>query len=602
MYIKDALVLNSGPLENLTLNFHFQANGNPNPTIIVGKNGSGKSNFLAFLTDALIELAAKKFTDVAPKHDSGRHHWHRVIGGTTTRTGSAYELAILKFEEQQNSFTYLSKGGQLTKADVQDRLGAFPQAPNWPPGGSSKQVAGPDDQIEKIFRDGCYVSFPTGRSEAPYWSGKISETDEARFVDRFQHLLRKPISIQSSINDLKPWLVDVLLDQMVDGTAVAQNLQQFLPILANAVGNHTALANVNSILRTILDKPNARLVRVGREAGRRKLMVFDGQELAVPSLDSFSSGEAMLFGIFGTILRYADSGKAPKPTTEVEGIVLIDEVDAHLHADLQHDALPNLIRKFPKMQFILSAHSPLFPLGMERHLGEENFSLIEMPNGLPISAERFSEFDSAYKYLAKTRRFEEEFNARLSAATRPLLIVEGTTDIDYIRKAAEYLGNTDLMNWIDIVDGDGTPGLDKIWKNLYHERWKNIAQVVVLLYDCDRSPKNNEIGLAYQRTIPKLDSIVEKGIENLFTKETLQKAMDYNPAFIDHSSTVTELVRGRQITTPEKWSVNKDEKRNLCNWLCEHGDANDFQRFSHVFDILKDCFGSAQEDIASGHA
>ena len=534
MYLKDALILNSGPLEDLELVFRFQADGNPKPTVIVGKNGSGKSNLLAFVTDALIELAAKNFTDVALKHDSGGHQWHRVIGGTTTRTGSAYELALLKFEEQQNSFTYLSKGGDLAKPDIQSRLVAFPQAPNWPQDGNRKEVTGPKDQIEKIFQGGCYVSFPTSRSEAPYWSGQSSETDESRFVDRFQNLLRKPISVQSSINEIKPWLVDVLLDQMVDGVALFQNPQQQGQTIANAVANHTALANVNSLLRAILGKPNARLVRAGREAGARKLMVLDGQELVLPSLDSFSSGQAMLFGMFGTILRYADAGRVPKPTAQMEGIVLIDEVDAHLHADIQHDVLPNLIRLFPKIQFILSAHSPLFPLGMEKHFGEENINLIQMPNGSPISAERFSEFESAYNYLAETRRFEDDFTARISAATQPLLIVEGTTDIDYIRKAAEHLGKTEVIDGIEFVDGDGFKGLDKIWKNLHHERWTNIARAVVLLYDCDVTPKNNEIGRAHQRTIPKQNSIVEKGIENLFTSDTLQKARDHKAAFIDH--------------------------------------------------------------------
>ncbi|MEL6467543.1 MAG: hypothetical protein AAFQ58_21470 [Pseudomonadota bacterium] len=112
----------------------------------------------------------------------------------------------------------------------------------------------------------------------------------------------------------------------------------------------------------------------------------------------------------------------------------------------------------------------------------------------------------------------------------------------------------------------------------------------MLLYDCDVNPKNNEIGKAFQRTIPKLESLVEKGIENLFTAETLQRARDHKAAFIDHTPATTLTVRGNAVERPENWSVNKDEKRNLCDWLCENGSSADFARFASVFDILEASF------------
>lgn len=98
MYLRKSLILQSGPIEDLRLDFDFHANGNPKPMVIVGKNGSGKTNFLSYVTDALIEIACKKFTDVAPPYPSGLgHRWHRIIGDVTTRSGSQYELALLEF-------------------------------------------------------------------------------------------------------------------------------------------------------------------------------------------------------------------------------------------------------------------------------------------------------------------------------------------------------------------------------------------------------------------------------------------------------------------------------------------------------------------------
>lgn len=43
---------------------------------------------------------------------------------------------------------------------------------------------------------------------------------------------------------------------------------------------------------------------------------------------------------------------------DLEGIVLIDEIETHLHVDLQKKILPFLTDFFPKIQFIVSTHSP----------------------------------------------------------------------------------------------------------------------------------------------------------------------------------------------------------------------------------------------------
>lgn len=43
---------------------------------------------------------------------------------------------------------------------------------------------------------------------------------------------------------------------------------------------------------------------------------------------------------------------------DMEGIVLIDEVETHLHLSLQKQIMPLLTRIFPKVQFIVTTHSP----------------------------------------------------------------------------------------------------------------------------------------------------------------------------------------------------------------------------------------------------
>jgi len=46
------------------------------------------------------------------------------------------------------------------------------------------------------------------------------------------------------------------------------------------------------------------------------------------------------------------------PHLETSGVVMIDEVDMHLHPAWQQTILGNLIKAFPKIQFIVTTHSP----------------------------------------------------------------------------------------------------------------------------------------------------------------------------------------------------------------------------------------------------
>lgn len=74
------------------------------------------------------------------------------------------------------------------------------------------------------------------------------------------------------------------------------------------------------------------------------------------SFQELSSGYSAIFDIFGDLVVRAEYlGLTPK---ELPGIVIIDEIDAHLHVSLQRKILPFFIRSFPNIQFIVSTHSP----------------------------------------------------------------------------------------------------------------------------------------------------------------------------------------------------------------------------------------------------
>ncbi|WP_316249837.1 AAA family ATPase [Acinetobacter guillouiae] len=71
---------------------------------------------------------------------------------------------------------------------------------------------------------------------------------------------------------------------------------------------------------------------------------------------SLSSGYLAIFEILSDLLVRSEFFEITP--SEVHGIVLIDEIDAHLHISLQQKILPFFTNLFPHIQFIVSTHSP----------------------------------------------------------------------------------------------------------------------------------------------------------------------------------------------------------------------------------------------------
>jgi predicted ATP-binding protein involved in virulence len=63
-----------------------------------------------------------------------------------------------------------------------------------------------------------------------------------------------------------------------------------------------------------------------------------------------------------------------------QGIVLIDEIEAHLHIDLQKKILPFLTRFFPQIQFIVTTHSPFVITSID------NAVVFDLENQVPITS------------------------------------------------------------------------------------------------------------------------------------------------------------------------------------------------------------------------
>ena len=158
---------------------------------------------------------------------------------------------------------------------------------------------------------------------------------------------------------------------------------------------------------------------IGRRRNRVVSLTSDVTGQIVPNIFQLSSGETSLLNLFLSISGILIYAALPSlNSAEIRGIVVVDEIDLHLHVVHQREILPELIRMFPNVQFVVTTHSPLFILGMQEVFkGEDGFSLYRLPQGHPISPEEFGEFANAYrKSLTETVRFASDMRAAIEAA------------------------------------------------------------------------------------------------------------------------------------------------------------------------------------------
>lgn len=196
-------------------------------------------------------------------------------------------------------------------------------------------------------------------------------------------------------------------------------------------------------------------------------------------------------------------------------------------------------------------------------------------------------FDIAFRYIIPYRQGEIKSNHKNLINIKPVVFVEGEHDITYIKRAAEILSHQKLLEKVEIRQRGGFKNLDKLWDIFKADNWETIPQKKLLLYDCDVNRGNDEIGSMYKRTInyiPK--NIISKGIENLFPTSMLKKAIKEKPAFVDVIR-VKRVIRGKTYLEII-YTVNENEKKNLCNWICDNATAKDFRHFNQIFSLISE--------------
>lgn len=91
-----------------------------------------------------------------------------------------------------------------------------------------------------------------------------------------------------------------------------------------------------------------------------RIVFHDDDTEELIDIDMLSDGFKSLFSIIGAMIMRLSmiKGEDGAPFYMNEAIVLIDEIDCHIHPKWQRNLVPGLKKLFPNCQYIVSTHSP----------------------------------------------------------------------------------------------------------------------------------------------------------------------------------------------------------------------------------------------------
>lgn len=110
-------------------------------------------------------------------------------------------------------------------------------------------------------------------------------------------------------------------------------------------------------MRTILDDDSIKL-KFDYRNYNFKILQDDREPYG---FDELSDGYSSVLSIMFDLILRIDKNRASickDYEFDTEGIVLIDNLEANLHVELQKNILPFLVCFFPNIQFIVTTHSP----------------------------------------------------------------------------------------------------------------------------------------------------------------------------------------------------------------------------------------------------
>jgi energy-coupling factor transporter ATP-binding protein EcfA2 len=335
MYIHKVSLRNIRGFEALDFDLVRPGNQYAGWTVFTGDNGSGKSTLLKAIAVGLLEKGTAR----------SLQSFHRWIRDGSASEESSIQLDILRREEDDA----LADSGQKPSSEpfpakVVLKNGGKETTiqPTIPPG-KHKGYQTPDRTIWSLEATGwfsCgYGPFRRVFGASPEATRQMVAPTTGRFVTMFQEA--------ASLAEVDQWLRLLDHKKLENKDAEAEQLALVLELLRDdLMPNEITVDRVDSDGLWLKDR--------------------NGVQLAWGEMsDGYRAAAALLADIvrhlIGTYGLEGLTGKTPEGKTAIKrsGVVLIDEIDAHLHPEWQRQIGFWLKQHFPNIQFLVTTHSPL---------------------------------------------------------------------------------------------------------------------------------------------------------------------------------------------------------------------------------------------------
>ena len=376
MQIQSFSLKNIGQFQDLSVSVAPTQDYPSNITVFIGNNGSGKTSLLKSVATALTWFVARL------KHDksNGTPIPESVI--LNTANAAAVEIIVndQNLRQQRQAYTWrITKNRTARKAEFSTYLSELNQLTDY-----YKQWLGDDDQSSLPL----IAFYPVERSviDIPL---KIREKHQFLQIDGYDNALNNAVDFRrffewfrdredvenelaSQVNDYADILKEELelvaslknLNKNKTDYQDFENLKNKLDKIINALeaNNRQDIATKDLQLEAVRQAiytfiPEFSNLRVRRKP--RLHMSVDKNDKTL-NVSQLSQGEKSLMALVGDIARRL-AMMNPKLDNPLhgKGIILIDEIDMHLHPQWQRSIIQRLQTTFPNCQFILTTHSPL---------------------------------------------------------------------------------------------------------------------------------------------------------------------------------------------------------------------------------------------------
>jgi hypothetical protein len=241
------------------------------------------------------------------------------------------------------------------------------------------------------------VDEPTLHSDKDY--------DKMRFAwERLRHFVLVSYGAARNLSEVRESRYDGLADQVRRQMTLFDPLTRIAGVdvlLEGAKKNERTLKTLHRLLQDVMgqdDQAAGRLLRQGR-------LVFGPADVdAIDLPDGFRATVAWLADLCSAWHETAKEYTKTNPA-DITGIVLLDEIGLHLHPSLARSIVPMLRQALPKVQFIVTTHSPLVISSFDR----EELIVLESDQEGRIGKRRLDRqvfgfsMNEVYKFLMKTK-------------------------------------------------------------------------------------------------------------------------------------------------------------------------------------------------------